>query len=169
MPSFLGKKQNGATLIEVLVSLFTVAVGLLGVLGLQVNAMGSNQRAEDMTKAQIIADDIVNRIMVYGANDQGADGGEFVVNTSAALSDPACVATGCTPDQQVAHDVYQWQQLITHDRKGLPSGVGIITWVDPVYTITVLWDQDKTGATATTCDSRNTTTHLTCFRTELRL
>ncbi len=159
--------QKGAGLIEVLVSLFTMAVGLLGVLGMQINAMGSNQRAEFMTEAQMAAENMINRIMVYGDNDQGANSGEYAVDTSVAtLTNPDCMGDGCTLSQLITSDFYEWNQLL---EGSLPSGVGIVTWNAPVYRVTVLWDQARSGATKTTCDSRNTDTHLTCFSMELRL
>ena len=161
--------QAGVGLIEVLISLFTLAVGLLGILGLQVNALGSNQRATFTTEAQFAAADIVNRMAVYGENDVGANGGEFVMDSNAGTyTDPGCInaTAGCTQAQQINYDQWQWGALLENS---LPAGRGIVTWDAPVYTVTVLWDQDRTGATGIDCDSRDTLVNLTCFTMELRM
>lgn len=161
------RKQSGASMIEILVSLFVLAVGLLGVLGLQVNALASNQRAEFVTKAQIAASDMVGRILAYGDNAQGANNGEYVINTlTYSGSDPACITSGCPPADLVTHDKLYWQELLS---VSLPGGQGIIEWNAPIYTITVLWDQDRMGARGTDCNSRDTETHLTCYQMELSL
>lgn len=165
------KQQKGTGLIEVLVSLFTLAIGLLGILGLQVNALGSNQRAEFVTEAQVAAQDIISRIQSFGDNDQGADTGNYLFNsTSSSATNPNCIQTaaGCSDAELVITDTLEWIGII---RNNLPGGQGIITWdaAESTYTITVLWDQDRTGAIGTNCQSRNTETDLTCYQMRLKL
>lgn len=58
------KYQNGVSLIEVMVALFVLGVGLLGVLAMQAESMKLNQQAYGSTQAMFLANDIVERMRV---------------------------------------------------------------------------------------------------------
>lgn len=178
MPKIL-KSQCGAGIIEVMVSLLILAVGLLGVLSLQANGLNSNQRAEFVGQAQILAQDMADRILAYGSaetnGNRGAITGQYgATDTSSPVTDPNCedpvAGGGCDPVNTVTYDQAAWQQLFNSDDISLPSGRGTVTWAAPIYTITIYWDQDRTGATGTNCDSsdKSATGNLTCFRMEVR-
>jgi len=177
--SHLIKKQQGAGMIEVMVSLLILAVGLLGVLSLQANGLNSNQRAEFVSQAQILAQDMADRILAYGSletnGNRGAMTGQYgATDTSSPVTDPDCenpiTGGGCDPLNTVTFDQAEWQQLFSGPDISLPSGRGTVTWAAPIYTITIYWDQDRTGATGTNCNSRDksATGNLTCFRMEVR-
>jgi len=169
--------QRGAGLVEVMVSLLILAVGLLGVLSLQANGLGSNQRADFVGKAQVLALDMSDRILAFGSvelngNYRGAVNGEYGgTDTDSAVVDPNCQAPGgpgCNPLNTVSHDRAEWQRLFNVAQ--LPSGRGTVEWADPTYTITVRWDQDRTGAAGTNCNSndKSATGNLSCFIMEVR-
>ncbi len=58
------KKQQGITLIEVLVALVILSIGLLGIAGLQAQSMRMNHGAYVRTQAIIIAGDIMDRLRI---------------------------------------------------------------------------------------------------------
>lgn len=60
--------QEGMGLIEVLVALLVIAVGLLGMAGLQVRAQQAEMEALQRTQALILVDDIVNRMTANRAS-----------------------------------------------------------------------------------------------------
>ncbi len=70
----LHHKQRGTSLIEVLVSLVVLALGLLGVAGMQMSALRSNQVAYEMSAATMLASSIAERMQ---ANRKAANGGEY--------------------------------------------------------------------------------------------
>ena len=160
-------KQAGAGLIEVLVSMFILAVGLLGVLAMQVNSHKSNQRASFSTEAQLLASDMVDRIFAYDDVNTTTDNGDYDdIDTSKDVDDPNCIgsAGGCTPAQQKTYDTWDWKrQLATR----LPGGIGTVTYSGNMYTVTVMWDQEISGATGTDCGGGSD--DLTCYRLEVRL
>lgn len=172
--------QLGAGLIEVLVAMLILAIGLLGILSLQANGLGSNQRADFVGKGQVLALDMADRILAYGTIDalppnntyRGALNGEYGgTDTDSAVVNPNCQAPGgpgCNPLNTVAYDRAEWQRLFNVAQ--LPSGRGTVEWAAPVYTITVRWDQDRTGASGTDCDSndKSATGNLSCFVMEVR-
>ncbi|WP_226666304.1 type IV pilus modification protein PilV [Microbulbifer aggregans] len=133
------KKQNGATLIEVLVSVLVIAIGLLGIAATQMmtlkNSSGSNQRY----MAALAAQEIVERIranpsgLEQGGYDGTVDGDETVTNRC---------TSACSVTQLAEFDLYEWGQLL---KTNLPSGAGVITRAGEEVTVTVSWVQQHTG------------------------
>jgi type IV pilus assembly protein PilV len=166
------KKQIGAGLIEVMVSLLILGVGLLGVLSLQANGLNSNQRAIFVTEAQILAQDMAERILSYGSGDSGADGADDVSYAGISKAKKAgavtftrnCDATEpCNGAQTKIFDEQEWQVLLSGS--SLPSALGTVTWsgVNNAYTVDVMWDQNRTGTAPSVCNSDN------CFSMEVQL
>ncbi len=92
--------KNGFTLIEVLISLFVLSVGLLGLAALQATSMASNTDSYVRTQATLIAYDIVDKMR---ANPSGvAAGGYDTQTTSSAATKYAtylsCKASTCNCD-----------------------------------------------------------------------
>lgn len=128
-------RQRGMSLIEALVALLILSIGLLGVAGLQMQALRSNHGAHLRSQATVLAHDIADRMRA---------------NRTAALADPSAynvdfidVPTGTTLADL---DVVAWKQSLADI---LPSGDGaIVVDVDEdrnVATITVQWT-DRLGA-----------------------
>lgn len=167
-------KQTGAGLIEVLVSLLILGVGLLGVLSLQSNGLNSGQRAVFVTEAQILAQDMADRIMGFGNGADGALAGNYA-GISITDDDPGTYANcsgGCDAGQTVAFDVNQWQEQLF--QSSLPGSLARVVWDgdSQIYTVRVSWDQDRLGATTEPGDCtavNDTSTTLTCFELQVGL
>ena len=67
-------RQGGMTLIEILVSLLILAIGMLGMAGLQTVSLRNTQSAYQRTQAAILSNDIVERVR---ANLQGVEDGSY--------------------------------------------------------------------------------------------
>ena len=167
--------QQGIGMVEVLVTLVLLGVGLLGTLSLQANSLQSNQRASFVTEAHFLAQDMADKIVAYGSEgsnvNAGANAGQYGgIDTGAAIyEDPACGSVGasCDLDKTVELDRFKWQESL--EESGLPNARGTVAWDVPIYTIRVMWDRDRTGATGTDCSSTDKETNLTCFEMQLRL
>lgn len=145
-----GSRSRGFTLIEILVTLFILAVGLLGLAGLMVDGMRNNQGAYLRTQASMLAYDMADRMRAN--REEAEDGGEYdgFSTDGASTTIPACAsnANGCTPEQQAALDKVQWTRQIQGAGSGmtlLPGGVGTITHDDTndIFTIRISWDETK--------------------------
>jgi type IV pilus assembly protein PilV len=106
------RRQRGFSLFEVLVAVFVLGVGLVGIAGLQVTSKQSNFEAVQRATAVALAQDIIERmranpdeLAVY--TNAGA-GRTLTGGTMAAAN---CSA-GCTPAQLAQYDLYQWEQVI---------------------------------------------------------
>ncbi|PHS27146.1 MAG: type IV pilus modification protein PilV [Methylophaga sp.] len=132
------KKNKGFTLIEVLITVVILALGLLGLAGLQINSLRDNLRAEHRGKAVQLAYDMADRMRsnIVGLNDY----------TDAPAENTNCIAVpivGCTAQQQAGHDRFEWERAIANS---LPLGEGDVSEAADVYSITVAWDDDRSGA-----------------------
>lgn len=154
------KYQRGIGMMEVLVTILVLAIGLLGLAGLQLASLKQNNQALQRSVATLDAYDLTDRIR---ANPIGVDFGWYNSPTATAVA--ACGTTsGCTPQQMAQNDFYSWLQQLASD---LPSGKGFVcidsavdTAVDPtvgpscdgsgdLYTIYITWTEISNGANQT--------------------
>lgn len=149
---------SGFTMIEVLVAIFVLAIGLLGLAGLQANSLKNNTSAYTRTQAQLLAYDMLDRMR---SNLPGVSTGNYDDLLGATPTDPNCAGTGCSVAQLAEHDAYEWSNLLAQT---LPSGQGEVSGngLGSIFTITVMWDDERSGATGTNC-SDDHTVDLTCF------
>jgi len=149
------QRQQGFTLLEVLIALLILSIGLLGLAALQTTSLRSNQMASMRTTATQLAYDMSDRMR---ANPAGVTAGEYVL------------AGGATPGGTTIAklDLIAWNQAVV----ALPGGRSSITQCDGTsvppcdgvtHVITVQWDEMRTGATGTTCPPA-LETDLRCYR-----
>lgn len=95
------------------------------------------------------------------ANMQGVETGNYNDLLANAPSDPNCINTGCSVQQIAEYDAFAWSEKLA---ELLPTGKGKVIGNGPgsVFTITVMWDDQRTGATGTNC-SGDPQVDLTCF------
>lgn len=96
-----GSPQRGMTLIEVLVTIFILAVGLLGMAGLQSRLQQSEMEAYQRSQALMLLQDMANRIAV---NRNAA--ASYVTSTSGIGGVGATCPTSATTQQQ--RDISEW-------------------------------------------------------------
>ena len=151
MPSINLQRQSGFSLIESLVSLLILALGVLGMLGIQLKSLSDNQNATQRTLAIRLANDLFERTK---ANPGGISGiAKYSLNSSwASVSTPpvACNTTACSADQQAAFDLWQWQYRV---KNTLPGGnaTAFVSPSDPEQLgVMVAWRLRQTDAASTT-------------------
>ncbi len=172
--------EQGTSLIEVIVSLLILGVGLLGVLSLQANGLNGNQRANFVTDAQILAQDMADRILAAANAERIVEASnplvpEFAakyvrngnyaginVQKGAADNNTVCnpTATACDVIDAKEYNENEWLSLMTGS--SLPQGRAIVAWNEPIYRIQVMWDQERVGG-AVECTITN------CFQMEVRV
>lgn len=160
--------QSGFTLFELLIAVLVLAVGLLGLATMQTQGLKSNSSAEKRTEATFLAMDIMDRMRTT-MTPNPINGQPPVVDPAFNNVDAhsgamyACSGT-CSVVQQ---DLNDW---VTAASASLGGGGN--TWraqVSPVvggggvYMITLMWDDERRGATGTNCTGA--TTQMTCFQT----
>lgn len=104
------RRQAGFSLIEVLTAILIFSLGILGLVGLQTQAIQFSTSAEDSNRAAMLANEIVATMWV---------------NQSAAVPDAVLTA---------------WQARVADPKvDGLPNGVGDVDVAGNQATITITW------------------------------
>jgi len=160
--STIRRPTKGFTLVELLVAVSIFAIGMLGLAGLQVSSMRSNQVATMRWQASVLAYNMADRIRV---NPVAGLAGDY----SGDPSDTPPICTGantvCTPANMADYDKSIWLTEIG----ALPGGVGTITDNGGgSFTVTVRWDDRRNGATGTNCPPLSDT-DLRCLAVDVAL
>jgi type IV pilus assembly protein PilV len=111
--------QEGASLIEVLVSLVILSTGLLGMFGLQTISLMNVHTSHLRTQAAVMAADIIERIH---ANAQGFSAGSYAA-PGGQLSQACFSTVGCSSSALAMHDLEEWRTALL---TVLPYGEGVI-------------------------------------------
>lgn len=128
----LYKNQQGATLIEVAITVLVLATSLLAMATLQTRSLQFNQSAFMRSQANIHVYDILDRMRI----NRGAD-------TDNRLSAYTTDYDGSPSGNPVATtDVAEWRDRL---QKSLPGGKGKIacTQATRICTITIKWEEDS--------------------------
>ena len=135
-----------------MIAMIILAVGILGVSGMQVISLQQNRSALFRGEATQLANDLLDRVRV-----------NTDVNYSALVdADPttatSCNVNSCNPIGMAAFDISQWKCSINSvDAAGdtfpacatygitgsLPLGAGAVALVAGVYEVTVRWSDDR--------------------------
>ena len=154
------QRVSGFTLLEVMVAVLVLSVGLLGLASLQANSLRQNSSAYMRTQAVILANDMADRMR---ANlTEVAVGAYNNVSDATIPADPVCEGSPCAPNLITDHDIATWFDSLSE----LPNGTGTVTGDGRLFTITVMWDDNKRGATGTGCDPDDLD-DMVCFTTTL--
>lgn len=158
----MSKNISGFTLVEVLIAVLVLSIGLLGLASLQANSLKNNYSAYMRSQASILANDIADRIR---SNPGDAAGGALAGDYNligpglAAGGSTACEAGVCNSATLSAYNIADWSDKV---RTSLPGGNGTIRGNGALFTVTVMWDDEKRGVNGTNC-SGNLTVDLACF------
>lgn len=124
-------RQRGAGLIEVMVAVLVLAIGLLGIAGMQLVSLQNNHSAALRSQAVVLAYDALDRMR---ANRDAA----FIGSYATDFTDLA--PAGATIE---ALDLQEWKSMLVT----LPSGAGAIASAvvggRTLFTVTVQWDDSR--------------------------
>jgi type IV pilus assembly protein PilV len=137
-------RQNGFSLIEVLIAILVLAIGLLGMAHMQTSGMRSTHGAYIRTQATILAGDILESMR---ANAKAAREGNY---------DVAYGATGTTGKIE-GDDLIAWKNNLA---ALLPGGDGQITTTGSDVTVEISWvglRQDESVNQAALASGQNKT------------
>lgn len=112
-PAISKHNQRGISLLEVLISLFIVAIGVLGLAGLQARATNAEFESYQRSQAIILANDMVDRIRMNRVNkgtfkniSDSATGTGYLGTDGADSYVPDCAAN------QAGADLCEWSDLL---------------------------------------------------------
>ncbi len=142
-PSRYLDREQGFTLIEILVAVLILSLGVLGLVGMESLALKNNLSAYHRSQATLLAYDLSDRMR---ANPAGVAASEYISAFSPVVS-YACVSYGgtasvCNPQQIAKNDIFEWS---AHLLELLPAGSGALASSVGIQTVTIRWDDDRDG------------------------
>lgn len=161
------RKNQGFTLIEVLVSLLIMTLGIVGVLKMQTQSLKSNQRAYFRTHADLLSRDMLARMQ---ANKVAAREGKYKYTADTKpTSTTDCQTTECSATQLAEWDLYQWYEQV---ERQLPAGSAKVENFGGDknrYLISIRWDDHRTSQTLDTQNCGNESGKVLCWGTVVQL
>ena len=119
-------QQSGFTLAEVLVSIFVLAIGIIGTAGLQLTALRTSQQTEFQTAAIQLASEMADSMRANASRFHLPDDSNPFLNLEySSLDDTlpaagkACHATACNAEELANFEIHEWKNRI---KAALPGG-----------------------------------------------
>jgi type IV pilus assembly protein PilV len=152
--------ENGFTLTEVMVSVFVLALGVIGVAGMQLTALRTTQQSSFQTVALELATEMAEKMRANASQMAQADELNPFMNVdykSAADNEPVAPAmncfgksASCSAEALAKFDIYEWEKRI---KAVLPGGRALICrdarpWDSDIGAYR--WPCDTTGAMSNT-------------------
>lgn len=150
------RRSRGVTLIEVLVALVIVAVGLLGLAGLQVRGLSVQKDAHGRALATQLALDLADRMRANRVPGSLTPPIEYTFNATYPAGTPTlptaptdCAAGVCDEAQQAQFDRARWLARVTQT---LPGGWAHVAPIggtgNRAWNVTLLWSETGLRARA---------------------
>ena len=108
----------GSSMVEVLIALFVLAIGILGVLAMQVQSVQLNQNAYLYSQAAFLANDLMESMRTTASGDLR----DYASDSSSPVGEVDCSA-GCNSGDMIQWHLYRWQQNVT---TLLPGGRAVV-------------------------------------------
>lgn len=105
------KMQHGISLIESLVAIVVTALGILGILGVQLRTLADTQTGVRRAQAIRLIEDLSEHMK---ANPNAlSNANSYLIGWSASPTSPAnCKITACNAQQLALYDLTQWRQTV---------------------------------------------------------
>lgn len=186
------KREAGTTLIEIMVSIVVIAIGLLGLASMQINALKFQQTASQRSEAIQAAYDLADRMRAnfvyttpekYGEERTNNEAkyiseGTYEAKSSATYGIPhtkcgePTVGGACTSEEIAANDLAAWQLGL---QQRLAGGAGYI--VKPkdatsisTFDVYVMWREPSFDAKDGTCpDDAAAPKGIRCFKVRISI
>jgi type IV pilus assembly protein PilV len=129
--------QGGFTVIEVMIAITILAIGLLGIASMQMNAIRSNSMSDNITCALALAEDKMEELMGLKYSDPALEDTVFKNN-----DDLAVIAKGLV-DKQEPHIDETGKSDAGHFRRVWNIAEDKPIDNNKTVTVIVLWDNDK--------------------------
>lgn len=140
------RSEQGFSLIEVLVAVLVLTIGLLGLFGMQLAGVKSNQSAYFRTQASLLASDMADRLR-FNSDRAIAGGYDGFSTANSNVEKPSCwnTSTGCNETSLVDLDKAEWTESVEGGDDTailLPNASGtIVRGAGNLFTVQIQWDE----------------------------
>lgn len=163
-PTYLHQYQTGMTLIEVLVSMLLLAIGMLGIAGLQAATSKYNINTAARSEIAVLLSDFADKVRAnpdvagknfvtgIGSTPEYALDDDWATQKADALTiSKNCLTTACTSSERATYDMLSWRTKV---RASAPQGASWVTGNrSDGFNVTLMWfDKEFTNKRQTTND-----------------
>lgn len=120
-------KHRGFALIESLVSIAILALGILGMLGIQMRTLADTQNGVRRAQAIRLIENLSEKIKVNPNPILPAVLAAYRVSTPGPIAIPSACTAACTPTQLAQHDIATWKSQVINT---LPAGDAVVFFSD---------------------------------------
>lgn len=145
-------RQTGSSLIEVLVSVFVLAFGLLGIASMQANALRNTQGALEQSTAVFLTNSMLEAMRATMQTDPANPGRLIVRPEYAANSSFICLDSSIpSGNALVSNDIRKWLKNIRDNLNGGAADTNACGKIacaasDPnLCTVSVRWNSSRSG------------------------
>jgi type IV pilus assembly protein PilV len=154
----LHSRQRGITLIESLIALVVLALGVLGLIGFQLQTLRDTRDSVGRSRAIVIVQDIAERMRI-NTNATAADYTSGFGNV--AVPNPNCTTATCTVTQLAAFDIWRWKSNAAAALPGGQAAIAPSATDARQYAVLVGWVENRADATASDAAARTESTKST--------
>jgi len=134
------RHQFGFTLLEVMVAFMVMAIGLLGVMGLQNTAIRNNANSTAQMQAVLLSKEMADLVR---ANPEAIKAGRSYNNVTGANNAACATSATCTTLQMAQYDKWLWDARVV---ESIGTGATGVVCVDSS-------PDDGTSAASAACDN----------------
>lgn len=151
-------RQNGFSLLEVLIALVVFSIGLLGLAGLQIQGLKYNHEAYLRSQATLLAYDMLDRMRSNARGSSTLADYKVLATPVTTVPSANCAVVNCDSDQIAEFDIYEWKQAIANTLTKGTGQIEVLPGTPEIYTITIEYalegkDKDKLSPTGATQDN----------------
>lgn len=136
----LNNQQSGFSMLEVLITVFVLSIGLLGVAGMQATSIKLSHESHLRSQASLLAYDMADRMR---ANSASAINGSYDISLtggSAFSADCTNPNNACSADAIATVDLANWDFKLGQTFPGVQATIATTTVQgETIGTITLLW------------------------------
>lgn len=115
--------QRGISLIESLVAIVVTALGILGMLGVQMRTLADTQNGVRRAQAIRLVENLSERIKVNPSPLAPAVLATYQVSAPGPMATPPACTAACNPTQLAQFDIATWKQQVINT---LPAGDAVV-------------------------------------------
>lgn len=134
-PRHAARRQTGVTLIEILVAVVVLAIGLLGLGGMQMNAMKNNLSSMQRSQAVFLSYFMFDAMR---ANRAAAFSGEYTL-----ADDDGCEEPEDDPTSLAESDIKFWIESLKDNLGKVDTTCGEIECDDGLCTVRIRWNDSR--------------------------
>lgn len=146
--------QRGVTLIESLVALVVLALGVLGLIGFQLQTLRDTRDSVGRSRAIVNVQDIAERMRI----NPNATAADYTSNFGAvAAPNLNCLIAACSVTQLAAFDIWRWKANVAAALPGGQAAIAPSATDARQFSVMVGWLENRADAAAADAAARTIT------------